>query len=77
MIEKSILEEVEAIYLQVKSMDNLTDERRMIIGEKPMQKVGKVDNDYDDDFDEIVTISKNAKEELKFQKKIDEWTINV
>lgn len=69
---RSILEKAEAIYLQLKSMEILTDDVRMIIGEEPMQKVEKIDDDYDDNFDEIVTISKNAKEEIEIQKKIDE-----
>lgn len=69
---KSMLEKAEAIYLQIKSLENLTDEIRMMIGEEPIQKVEKIDDDYDDNFDEIVTISKNAKEEIEIQKKIDE-----
>lgn len=70
---KSSLEKAEAIYLQIKTMEHLTDDVRLLIGEEPIQKVEKVDDeDYDDNFDEIVTISKNAKEEIEIQKKIDE-----
>lgn len=69
---RSTLEKAESIYLQLKTVDNLTDEIRMIIGEEPIQKVEKIDDEYDDNFDEIVTISKNAKEEIEIQKKIDE-----
>lgn len=67
---KPTLEKAEAIYLQIKTMEHLTDDIRLIIGEEPMQKIEKIDEDYD--FDEIVTISKNAKEEIEIQKKIDE-----
>lgn len=69
---KSTLEKAEAIYLQIKTMEQLSDDIRLLIGEEPMQKTEKVDEDYDDNFDEIVTISKNAKEEIEIQKKIDE-----
>lgn len=70
---KASLEKAEAIYLQIKTMEHLTDDVRLLIGEEPIQKMEKVDDDdYDDNFDEIVTISKNAKEEIEIQKKIDE-----
>lgn len=69
---KSSLEKAEAIYLQIKTMDDLTDEIRLVIGEEPIQKTEKIDDEYDDNFDEIVQISKNAKEEIEIQKKIDE-----
>lgn len=69
---KRTLEKAEAIYLQIKVTEHLTDEIRLIIGEEPIQKNEKIDDEYDDNFDEIVTISKNAKEEIEIQKKIDE-----
>lgn len=68
---KSTLEKAEAIYLQIKTMENINDEIRKIIGEEPIEQE-KIDDDYDENFDEIVTISKNAKEEIEIQKKIDE-----
>lgn len=69
---KSTLEKAEAIYLQIKVTEHLTDEIRLIIGEEPIQKVEKIDEEYDDNFDEIVQISKNAKEEIEIQRKVEE-----
>lgn len=69
---KSTLEKAEAIYLQIKVTEHLTDEIRLIIGEEPIRRTEIVEEEYDDNFDEIVTISKNAKEEIEIQKKIDE-----
>lgn len=70
---RSTLEKAEAIYLQIKTMEHLTDEIRLLIGEEPIQKAEKIDDEYDDNFDEILTISKNTKEiEIEIQKKIDE-----
>lgn len=69
---KPTLEKAEAIYLQIKSMEHLTDEIRLMMGEEVVRKVEKEEDDYDDNFDEMVTISKNAKEEIEIQKKIDE-----
>lgn len=66
------LAKAEAIYLQIKVSDRLTDDIRTIIGEEPMQKTEPPVEEYDDNFDEIVTISRNAKEEIEIQKKIDE-----
>lgn len=66
------LAKAEAIYLQIKVSDRLTDDIRTIIGEEPMQKAEPPAEEYDDNFDEIVTISRNAKEEIEIQKKIDE-----
>lgn len=69
---RSTLAKAEAIYLQIKLSERLTDDIRTIIGEEPMRKTETISEEYDDNFDEIVTISRNAKEEIEIQKKIDE-----
>lgn len=70
---KSTLEKAEAIYLQIKDAETLTDDIRLVIGQEPLQKIEKNDDDeYDDNFDDMVTISSKAKDDIEVQKKIDE-----
>lgn len=70
---KSILEKAEAIYLQIKDAEQLTDDIRIIMGHEPLHKDDKVlEEDYDDNFDEIISVERNAKDEEQIQKKIDE-----
>lgn len=69
---KSTLEKAEAIYLQIKDAETLTDDIRLVIGQEPLQKIEKDDDEYDDNFDDMVTISSKAKDDIEVQKKIDE-----
>lgn len=72
---KSTLENAEAIYLQIKDANTLTDDIRIVIGQEPLsKKAGKDDNDdeYDDNFDDMVTISSRAKDDIEMQKKLEE-----
>lgn len=70
---RSALEKAEAIYLQLKQAENLTDEIRLIIGEEPLHKDEKPDEDeYDDNFDDIITVTRDPKEDEQIQQKISE-----
>lgn len=70
---KSTLEKAEAIYLQIKDAEQLTDEIRLIIGHEPLHKDEKSsDDDYDDNFDDLITVEQDPKDEEQIQKKIDE-----
>lgn len=68
----AILKKAEAIYLQIKAAEHLTDEVRLIIGEEALNlPSNKSDDEYDDNFDDI-TVEKNPKEEANRQKKYEE-----
>lgn len=67
----TILKKAEAIYLQIKAAEHLTDDVRLIIGEEALNLSNKLDDEYDDNFDDF-TIEKNPKEEANRQKKYEE-----
>lgn len=68
----TILKKAEAIYLQIKAAEHLTDEVRLIIGEEPLNlSINKSDDEYDDNFDDI-SIEKDPKEEANRLKKYEE-----
>lgn len=72
---KSTLEKAEAIYLQIKDIETLSDDIRIIIGQEPLKRMEKEDDDddeYDDNFDDMVTISSRAKDDIEMQKKLEE-----
>lgn len=68
---KSILGKAEAIYLQIKDAEQLTDDLRIVMGHEPLNTDGKsAEDDYDDNFDEIITV--DGPDEAQIQRKIDE-----
>lgn len=75
---REVLMRAEAIYLQIKAAQNLTDEVRLIIGEDPVAPSrGNGDNedgdDEDDyDFDNIVPPGRSTEEMMEVQKKWEE-----
>lgn len=71
---KSTLEKAEAIYLQITNIKTLPDDIRIIIGQEPLKRIEKedIDDEYDDNFDDMVTISSRAKDDIEIQKKLEE-----
>lgn len=71
---KSTLEKAESIYLQIKEIKTLPDDIRIIIGQEPLKRIAKedIDDEYDDNFDDMVTISSRAKDDIEIQKKLEE-----
>lgn len=63
----AILKRAEAIYLQIKAAEHLTDDVRQIIGEQPLNLPGN--EDYEDNFDDITV---DPKEEASRLKKFEE-----
>lgn len=70
---RTILRKAEAIYLQIKSADYLSDAVRLIIGERLSAEVSEAktedDDEYDDNFDDIQV---DRKEDPQHQRKLDE-----
>lgn len=74
---RAILMRAEAIYLQMKASEHLTDKVRAIIGEEPLEEVaangGTVGAEEDlDGFDNIASPVKSLREMEEEQRKIEE-----
>lgn len=68
----SMLKKAEAIYLQVKAAEHLTDEVRLIIGEEPLN-LSSSKSDDDDEYESYdISLEKDPKEEANRLKKYEE-----